>query len=80
MRGDRFCEVYDHSATMTLNVLSMQTAVQMQLAPAHRCVGVICVLSQMLTAYMKLRFEQQLGGYLLVDATRYQESQTNLFK
>ena len=50
MRGDRLCWVYDHSATVTLIVLILQ----MQLAPAHRCLGVICVLSQMLTAYMKL--------------------------
>ncbi len=62
MRGDRLCWVYDHSATVTLIVLIVQTAVQMQLAPAHRCLGVICVLSQMLTAYMKLPLEQQLCG------------------
>ena len=62
MRGDRFCWVYNHSATVTLVVLIVQTAVQMQLAPAHKCLGAICVLSQVLTAYMKSPLEQHLRG------------------
>ncbi len=52
---DRFDWVHDHAATVMLVVLIIQTAVQMQLAPAHRCLGVICVLSQSVTAYMKLQ-------------------------
>ncbi len=55
MRGDRFDWVHDHAATVMLVLLIIQTAVQMQLAPAHRCLGVICVLSQSVTAYMKLQ-------------------------